>query len=164
MAIIIREAAEADFGAIWNIFHPIVKAGTTYAFNPDTTKDEAFNLWMNQPRRTFVAEENGEILGTYYIKANQAGPGSHIANCGYMVGKNAQGKGIATKMCEHSQEVALLLGFKGMQFNSVVSTNTRAVALWKSLGFETIGTLPKAFEHPQDGYVDAHVMFKWLAT
>ena len=98
MAIVIREANETDFDAIWDIFHPIVKAGTTYAFNPHISKEDAFDLWMNKPRQTFVAEEEGHILGTYYINANYAGPGGHVANCGYMVGKKAQGKGIATKI------------------------------------------------------------------
>ncbi len=114
------------------------------------------------PRKTFVAEENDEILGTYYIKTNQTGPGSHVCNCGYMVSSKARGKGLVTAMCEHSQQIAKELGYKAMQYNSVASTNEGTVRLWIKLGFETVGTLPKAFNHPLKGYVDALVMYKWL--
>ena len=117
---------------------------------------------MHFPRKTFVVEEGGKILGTYYIKSNQLGAGSHVCNCGYMVSAKARGKGLGTAMCEHSQEVALELGYKAMQFNCVVTSNQAAVRLWHKLGFETVGRLPKAFEHPSRGYVDALVMYKWL--
>ena len=119
---------------------------------------------MDYPRKTYVVEEGGEILGTYFIKTNHEGPGAHVCNCGYMVSSNARGKGLATSMCEHSQEQALVLGYKAMQFNFVASSNEGAVRLWNKLGFEIVGTLPKAFEHPNLGLVDAHVMFKWLTT
>ncbi|MDX8387847.1 MAG: GNAT family N-acetyltransferase [Ghiorsea sp.] len=117
---------------------------------------------MSNPRKTFVVEENGKILGTYYIKTNQAGPGKHVCNCGYMVSAVARGKGLATLMCEHSQSVAVEMGYKVMQFNFVASTNEGAIRLWNKLGFQTVGNLPKAFEHPVKGYVDALVMYKWL--
>jgi len=117
---------------------------------------------MELPRKTFVFEEGGTILGTYYIKTNHDGPGDHVCNCGYMVSAEARGRGVATIMCEHSQEVARALGYKAMQFNFVASTNEGAVRLWHDLGFETVGRLPKAFNHPTRGYVDALVMFKWL--
>lgn len=113
--------------------------------------------------KTFVIEKTDDLLGTYFIKPNQGGPGSHVCNCGYMVSSKARGMGLATKMCEHSQQIALELGFKAMQFNSVVSTNEGAVRLWQKLGFDIVGTLPKAFKHPTQGYVDAYVMYKWLA-
>ena len=116
---------------------------------------------MNRAK-TFVIEENNKILGTYYIKTNQSGPGDHVCNCGYMVSSAERGKGLATKMCEHSQKVALELGYKAMQFNFIASTNGGAVRLWGKLGFEVVGRLPKAFNHPSKGYVDAIVMFKWL--
>ncbi len=160
----IREATEADFEKIWPIFHEIVSAGETYGYPQNTSKEEARRLWMHLPRRTFVAEEEGEILGTYYIKTNQPGPGSHVCNCGYMVSSKARGKGLATAMCEHSQKIAIELGYKAMQFNFVTTSNEGAVRLWAKLGFDNVGRLPKAFNHPSKGYVDALVMYKWLET
>lgn len=158
----IREAVVEDFDEIWPIFHEVVSAGDTYAYPQETNKDQALNIWVNTPRKTFVVEESGNILGTYYIKTNQAGPGSHVCNCGYMVSSKARGKGLATAMCEHSQKIAKELGYKAMQFNFVASTNEGAIRLWNKLGFETVGMLPKAFNHPEKGYVDALVMYKWL--
>jgi len=158
----IREASENDFDKIWPIFHEIVSAGETYAYSQDTTKEQALDIWLKTPIKTFVFEENGNILGTYFLKTNQAGPGSHVCNCGYMVSSQARGKGLATAMCKHSQEVAEELCYKAMQFNFVASSNEGAVRLWTKLGFETVGKLPKAFNHPSKGYVDALVMYKWL--
>ena len=161
--MIIRQATEADFAAIWPIFHQIAAAGDTYAYSPDINKQEARRVWMELPAKTYVAEHHGQILGTYYIKINQAGPGAHVCNCGYMVSAEARGIGLATAMCEHSQQIATELGYTAMQFNFVASTNVGAVRLWEKLGFETVGCLPKAFNHPVQGYVDALVMYKWLA-
>ena len=161
-SIDIREATKQDFEDIWPIFNEVASAGDTYAYPRDTSKDEAFNLWMKLPRKTFVIEESGLILATYYIKTNQAGPGSHVCNCGYMVSTEARGKGFATAMCEHSQTVAVELGYKAMQFNFVASSNEGAVRLWHKLGFDTVGRLPKAFNHPVNGLEDALVMYKWL--
>ncbi|MDH3996341.1 MAG: GNAT family N-acetyltransferase [Desulfobulbaceae bacterium] len=158
----IREATEKDFDAIWPIFKEVVSAGETYAHPQETTKDEALKLWMQLPQKTFVIEEDNQILGTYYIKTNQSGPGSHVCNCGYMVSSKARGKGLATDMCEHSQKVAVELGYKAMQFNFVAASNDGAIRLWNKLGFETVGCLPKAFNHPDLGYIDALVMYKWL--
>ena len=158
----IREASDNDFDKIWPIFHEIVSAGDTYAYSPDTTKEQALDIWLKSPMKVFVIEENEQILGTYYIKTNQAGPGSHVCNCGYMVSSKARGKGLATSMCEHSLEIAKELGYKAMQFNFVASSNEGAVRLWSKLGFEIVGNLPKAFNHPSKGYVDALVMYKWL--
>ncbi|WP_239059390.1 GNAT family N-acetyltransferase [Alteromonas hispanica] len=114
------------------------------------------------PLKTFLFENNGEVLGTYYLKTNQAGPGQHVCNCGYMVAESARGKGLATAMCEHSQKVAKELGYKAMQFNFVASTNEGAVRLWQKLGYDIVGRLPNAFNHPTKSYVDALVMYKWL--
>ena len=119
---------------------------------------------METPRKSFVAEDGERILGTYYIKTNKAGPGSHVCNCGYMVPLSSRGKGVATAMCEHSQELAVRLGYKAMQFNFVASSNEGAVRLWRTLGFEIVGRLPLAFKHPEKGYVDALIMYKWLET
>ncbi|KHD06835.1 acetyltransferase [Candidatus Thiomargarita nelsonii] len=160
----IREATEKDFDAIWPIFHEIVSAGETYAYPQDTTRNEALKIWLQAPRKTYVFEDDNKIIGTYYIKTNQSGPGSHVCNCGYMVSSKARGKGLATAMCEHSQKVALELGYKAMQFNFVAASNEGAIRLWNKLGFEIVGRLPKAFNHPSKGYVDALVMYKWLQT
>ncbi|SIS87771.1 Ribosomal protein S18 acetylase RimI [Thalassolituus maritimus] len=160
----IREATKEDWELIWPIFHEIVKAGETYAYETNTTKEQAEKIWLDAPRKTFVFEEDGAVFGTYYLKTNQAGPGNHVCNCGYMVSSSARGRGLATSMCEHSQQIALELGYKAMQFNFVASSNEGAVRLWGKLGFETVGRLPKAFNHSIKGYVDALVMFKWLQT
>src|SRR5690606_15217436 len=122
----------------------------------------ALKLWMDAPRKTVVLEENGQILGTYDIKTNQSGPGDHVCNCGYMVSSAARGRGLATAICGHSQDVARALGYKAMQFNFAVSSNEGAVRLWQKLGFTIVGRLPKAFRHPSRGYVGALVMYKWL--
>lgn len=158
----IRVATESDFEFIWPIFQEVVSAGDTYACERDTSREDAFNIWMRSPRLTCVVEEEGDVLGTYYIKTNQAGPGDHVCNCGYMVSSKARGKGLATSMCEHSQRVAIELGYKAMQFNFVAASNEGAIRLWNKLGFDTVGRLPKAFDHPDRGYVDALIMFKWL--
>lgn len=158
----IREASEQDWDDIWPIFESVVRAGDTYAYPRDSSKDEAFKLWMVAPRQTYIATESGRVLGTYYLKTNQQGPGSHVCNAGYMVCASARGKGVAKKMCLHSQQEAKRMGYKAMQFNFVASSNTVAVHLWTSLGFETVGRLPQAFAHPELGYVDALVMFKWF--
>lgn len=158
----IRKAVEADFDQIWPIFHEIVSAGTTYAIDRDTDRAGARRIWMEAPRETWVAVEDDVVLGTYYIKANQAGGGAHVCNCGYMVASKTQGRGIARMMCEQSQVRAVELGFRAMQFNFVLASNVGAIGLWKKLGFDEVGRLPEAFEHPEAGYVDALVMFKRL--
>ena len=158
----IREATIEDFDEIWPIFHEIVAAGETYAYPRDTSKEQAIKIWLEAPRKTYVFVDGGEILGTYFLKTNQAGPGNHVCNCGYMVSRKARGRGLATEMCEHSQMVARAYGYKAMQYNFVASSNEGAVRLWNKLGFETIGRLPRAFNHPSLGYVDALVMYKWL--
>lgn len=160
----IREATREDFDQIWPIFHEIVAAGETYTYPRDTTQEQALKIWLESPSKTFVCEEDGRILGTYFIKTNQTGAGDHVCNCGYMVSSAARGRGVASAMCEHSQAIARQLGYKAMQFNFVVSSNAGAVRLWHKLGFVTVGRLPRAFRHPSRGYVDALVMYKWLAT
>ena len=158
----IREATKEDFDLIWPIFQEIVRAGETYVYPQNTSKEQALKIWMDNPKKTYVLEEDGDLLGTYYIKTNQAGPGNHVCNCGYMVSSNARGRGLATAMCEHSQDIAKEMGYKAMQFNFVASSNEGAVSLWEKLGFEIVGRLPKAFNHPAKGYIDALVMHKWL--
>lgn len=160
----IRRIEDPDWDTTWSIVQTVVARGDTYPYSPDLGKDEAYRLWVEAPMATYVALYRGEVVGTYYIKPNQPGLGAHVCNCGYMVSENARGQGVATALCEHSQQEALALGFKAMQFNLVVSTNTVAVRLWSRLGYETIGTLPGAFRHKTLGYVDALVMYKWLAA
>lgn len=156
----IRHATDADADAIWQIVEPTIRAGATYTLDPAMSRDAALGYWMGGDRETFVAERDQSVVGTYYIRANQAGGGAHVANCGYMTAPESQGKGVARAMCEHSIAHARERGFRAMQFNFVVSTNQRAVRLWHSMGFETAGRLPAAFRLPSGEYVDALVMFR----
>jgi ribosomal protein S18 acetylase RimI-like enzyme len=151
-----------DWPAIWAILEPVFRAGETYAVDPDLGEHAARSYWLGADRETFVAEEDGSILGTYYLRANQAGGGAHVCNCGYVTGLHATRRGVARQMCLHSLEHARKRGYLAMQFNFVVSTNQRAIRLWQSLGFDIVGRLPRAFRHPAQGYVDALVMFQSL--
>lgn len=158
----IRPATDADLEAILDIVAPTLAAGETYAIARDLDRAGAGAYWFGPTHEVFVAQEDGVVLGTYYLMANQQGGGAHVANCGYMTAPSAQGKGVARAMCEHSLVRAKERGFRAMQFNHVVSTNARAVALWQKLGFDIVGTLPQAFNHPVHGYVDSYVMFRSL--
>lgn len=160
--ITIRPMTLDDFETFWPTFQAVVVAQQTYAYDPALTQDDARHLWLDYPLHTLIAEEDGVLLGSYYLKANAAGPGSHVSNCGYMVSEAARGRGIARLMCEHSQQLAREQGFQAMQFNSVVATNEVAVALWQKLGFDVVGRLPRAYRHKQLGLVDCLVMYKWL--
>ena len=160
--MLIREATARDADAIWKILEPVIRAGDTYTLPADMTSEDALAYWNSPGHEVFVAEESGEILGTYYLRANQKGGGSHVANCGYITAPWASGRGIARAMCQHSLEHAKTRGFRAMQFNFVVSSNERAVRLWQSMGFETVGRLPGAFIHPTFGAVDALVMYRHL--
>lgn len=158
----IRRAAAADQDSIWAIFHAVVAPGDTYAFDPKISRDQALAYWFAAGTHTYVAVQDREILGTYILKPNQGGGGSHVANAAFMVAPQAQGRGIGRAMAEHCLREARRLGFRAMQFNFVLSTNTSALQLWKKLGFEIVGTLPGAFRHPAEGYVDVYVMFRSL--
>jgi GNAT superfamily N-acetyltransferase len=160
--MIIRPSRPEDAEPIWDILRPTLRAGETYAVSPDLSREEALAYWFSPAHEVFVAEEDGRVLGTYYMRANQPGGGRHVANCGYMTAPAAQGRGVARAMGEHSLEHARRRGFKAMQFNFVVSANERAVSLWQRLGFSIAGTLPGAFEHPRLGFVDVYVMFRAL--
>lgn len=165
MTVSVRPFAVSDWPALWPILRATFSKGDTYAFPADASEEEIFDAWINVPKATFVAcDASGQILGSYYIKPNQAGNGSHVCNCGYVVSEVARGKGVASLMCEHSQSSAITLGFLAMQFNFVVSTNSGAVRLWQKLGYDIVGTLPRAFRHPRSGLVDAYVMYKRLAS
>lgn len=160
----IRRFHESDWPSVWPLLRETFAAGDTYTFPPGSTEAEIHRAWVETPAATFVAcDPTGELVGTYYLKPNQPGGGAHVCNCGYVVAARAQGRGVATAMCEHSQAEAIARGFRAMQFNFVVATNERAVRLWQALGFAVVGRLPGAFRHPRLGYVDALVMFKTLA-
>ena len=158
----IRPATPRDSDSVWDILEPVIRAGETYTLPRDMDKESALAYWFAPAREVFVAEEPGSLVGTYFLQANQQGGGSHVANCGYITATHATGRGIAREMCLHSLGRARQRGFLAMQFNFVVSTNTRAVKLWQSLGFAIVGTLPKAFLHPTEGYVDAYIMYRDL--
>ena len=160
--IVLRPATAADHDAIWAIFHEVVAAGDTYAYDPATPRGEALRLWCEAPRATFVAELDGRIAGTYFVKDNQPVLGSHVANAGYMTAGWARGRGIGGAMCEHSLAEARRLGYRAMQFNLVVATNEGAVRLWRRHGFDVVGSLPGAFRHARAGFVYAPVMYRVL--
>jgi ribosomal protein S18 acetylase RimI-like enzyme len=160
---VIRPFLADDWPRLWPILRSTFAAGDTYAFAPESTEDEIFDVWIRAPLATYVATaDDGTIVGTYKLQANQPGLGAHVCNCGYVVAPEARGHGIATLMCEHSQSEARRRGFRAMQYNLVVSANVVAVRLWQKLGFQIVGTLPGAFHHRELGYVDAHVMYKQL--
>jgi len=160
--MLVRPATDGDASAIWAIMEPILRAGETYTQPRDMDRESALAYWHSPEREVFVAEDEGEIVGTYCLQANQKGGGAHVANCGYMTAVTATGRGVARAMCAHSLDRARERGFRAMQFNFVISTNDRAVRLWQSIGFEIVGRLPGAFDHPTQGYVDAYVMYRTL--
>jgi len=181
----IRPATDADRDAIWNIFHEVVAAGDTYALDPNVSREDALAYWFAPGTHTYVAEIDREPVGeadsflgtatssptanpnhitagTYSLRPNQSGGGSHVANAGFMVSASARGRGLGRAMAEHCLSEARRLGFRAMQFNYVISTNTAAIRLWQDLGFKTVGTLPDAFRHPEKGFVDVYVMYRSL--
>ena len=162
MAFSIRPASAADRDAIWRIMEPIIRAGETYSLPRDMVRDEALAHWFAPDRSVFVADDGGEIAGTYYLRANRPGPGAHVANAGFMVSGNAGGKGVGQVLCEHALATAKARGFAAMQFNFVVASNDRAVRLWQRMGFAEIGRAPDAFLHPRLGLVDSLVMYRRL--
>jgi len=182
----IRVATNADRDAVWIIFHETVLPGDTYAFDPNMSREEALAYWFRADTHTYVAEEfcqsiakaagfpgtatpsptvsrqDRNVVGSYILRPNQSGGGAHVANAAFMVAANARGHGVGRRMAEHCLSEARRMGFLAMQFNFVVSTNTRAIGLWKQLGFKIVGTLPGAFRHPEKGYIDVHVMYRSL--
>ena len=160
--IALRPAVPGDCDSIWEILEPVIRAGETYTLPREMSRAAALAWWHAPAHEVFVAEESGAVVGTYILRANQQGGGAHVANCGYITAAHASGRGVARAMCAHSLERARERGFRAMQFNFVVSTNERAVRLWQSMGFEIVGRLPGAFEHPTAGFVDALVMYRGL--
>lgn len=160
----IRTANADDAEQIWEIFHAVISRGDTFVFDPNISREKALAYWFSPETHIFVAVSNAVICGTYILKANQPGLGSHVANAAFMVSPAAQGRGVGRIMAEHCLTEARRQRFRAMQFNFVVSTNTPALALWKSLGFAVVGTLPGAFRHQELGFVDVYVMFRSLET
>jgi len=160
--LLIRRATDADWPAIWSIFRAVIATADTYPYAPDMPEADARRTWMGPGLATYVAERGADIVGTYVLKPNQPALGAHVANAGYMVRPSTFGRGIGAAMCEHSLDEARAAGYRAMQFNAVVSTNTRAVALWQRLGFQIIGTVPEGFRHRDGGYVDLLIMHRRL--
>jgi len=159
---LIRPATAVDRTAIWRVIEPAIRAGETYTLPRDLSEDDALSYWFSPAHEVFVAVIDDAIVGSYYLRPNQGGNGSHVANCGYITAPWAAGRGVAHVMCRHSLGRARQRGFLAMQFNIVVSTNERAVRLWQRMGFEIVGRIPNAFRHPTAGLVDAFVMYRAL--
>ena len=158
----IRKAVPGDEDGLWRILEPVIRAGETYDFPPQTDRDDALRAWLAPANVCYVAQEGGELVGTYVLHPNRKGAGSHVSNCGYMTASHAHGRGIASAMCAHSLEEARAAGYRAMQFNFVLASNHRAVALWQRMGFQIVGRVPEAFLHPVQGYADALVMYQRL--
>ncbi len=161
--MLIRDATAADWPQIWPFLREIVRAGETYAYDRDMDEATARKLWLvGSPGRTVVAVEDDALVGTASMYANRPGGGSHVASASFMVDPRASGKGVGRALGEEVLAWACNNGFRAVQFNAVVETNVAAVALWRSLGFELIGTVPEAFRHPTQGYVGLHIMYRRL--
>ncbi len=158
----IRPAAAGDRTPIWEIFEPVIRAGETYALPRALSETDALAFWMNPGHDVYVAETDGRIVGTYFLRPNHVSGGAHVGNCGYMTAHGESGRGVGRAMCAHSIDRARARGFRAVQFNFVVSSNDRAVRLWQHFGWEIVGRLPGAFHHPALGYVDAYVMYRSL--
>jgi len=160
---LIRQFEANDWPGVLDHAGAGIQGGETYAVPVNISEDDAYRFWIQAPRAIFVAQDDdGYYLGTYFIKTNHPGPGNHVCNCGYIVSESARGRGLAGELCRHSLDVARERGYRAMQYNLVVAKNTAAIRAWEKHGFHIAGTLPGAFHHPRDGYVDAHVMFQTL--
>jgi L-amino acid N-acyltransferase YncA len=158
----IRPAEARDKSAIWRIIKDVIAGGDTYVFSPDASEEEMMAVWFTPDKHNYVAELDGEIVATFWLRPNQPGLGKHVGNAAYMVSPKAHGKGIGKKIAVWSLDEARRLGFRAMQFNFVVKSNTVAVKLWQSIGFEIIGEIPDAMEHTRDGLTDALIMYRRL--
>jgi ribosomal protein S18 acetylase RimI-like enzyme len=160
--VLIRPYESRDWEDVWNVLEPVFREGECYAFPRDISPERARQIWTDTKEAFVAVDDDGRIIGTYYLRPNFEGGGSHVCNCGYAVSESARGRGVAAAMCELSQQEAAARGYLAMQFNFVVSSNAAAVNLWKKMGFEVVGTLPRVFRHPKLGLVDAFVMHKFL--
>jgi ribosomal protein S18 acetylase RimI-like enzyme len=162
--ITIRPFEPRDRDALWRVLEPVFRAGETYAIDPDIPREDALAYWCGPGRQVFSAVIDGRLVGSYFLARNQMGGGSHVCNCGFVTDPDQHGRGIARSMLAHALASARSAGFRAMQFNFVISSNLRAVALWERAGFKIVGRLPGAFNHPKEGYVDALVMHKPLGA
>lgn len=160
--MMLRPAKPADDDQLWAILEPVFREGETYCLARDISRAAALDYWSGGPHRVFVAEDAGAVLGSYFLSPNQKGGGAHVCNCGFVTAASARGKGVARAMLAHALEMAKADGYLAMQFNFVVATNERAIAIWRDMGFDVVGRLPGAFRSPKDGYVDALVMYRPL--
>ncbi len=161
--LLVSKQKETDWPQLWRVLVPAFRAGESYPLPRDVSEEEAKRYWIKTDGYNAVArDETGAIVGVYYLRPDQGGPGAHICNAGYVITEAARGRGLATALCLQSQEQARAMGFRGMKFNLVVSTNIAAVKAWKRAGMEIIGTVPGAFRHPAQGFVDAYIMFRAL--
>ena len=158
----IRRATDGDADAIWAMLEPVFRAGDSYAVDRDITRDAALDFWCGRNRQARIAEAGSAPVGTYYLCPNHGGGGAHVANAGFVTAEGAAGRGVARAMLAHALDCARGAGFRAMQFNFVVSTNTRAIDIWLAYDFAVVGRLSKAFHHPTEGYVDALVMYRSL--
>jgi len=160
--VLTREASDADWPQVWELFRLVAASGDVFAYDEATTEEVARKLWFDPPAVCYIAEVDGQFAGTYYVRPNAVGRGKHVANAGYMVMPAFRGRGLARMMCEHSLDTARRLGFTAMQFNFVVASNTAAVRTWEACGFAVVGRVPGAFRHAELGFIDALVMFRAL--
>lgn len=160
--MLIRPARQSDLDALWELWNGVMQERVFFPHLPETSRKEIERSWLNFNNHLYVSEAKGEIDGGYALKANQPGYGSHIANAAYMVNPNARGSGLGHKLCIHSIKSANQLGFRGLQFNMVVSSNLPAIKVWESHGFKKIGKVPDGFYHYQKGYIDAYIYFRDL--
>jgi ribosomal protein S18 acetylase RimI-like enzyme len=158
----IRKAVEEDKPAVWSIMKAVIAGGDTYVFDPETSEEEMLAYWFSPEKHVYVVEDGGKVLGTYWLKSNQPGLGDHIGNGAYMVSPDAKGKGIGKLMALHSIDEGKRIGYHAIQFNFVVKSNTAAVNLWKSVGFEVIGEIPDAIRHSKNGLTNAYIMYRKL--
>lgn len=158
----IRKATCQDRDAVWKIIRSVIEGGDTYVFAPGTSEDEMIDYWFSPEKHNYVAVTDGDVVGIFWLKPNQPGLGSHVANAAYAVSPEAVGKGIGRMMADFSIDEARRLGFKAMQFNFVVKSNDVAVRLWQNVGFEIIGEIPDAFDHVRDGLTNAYIMYRKL--
>jgi ribosomal protein S18 acetylase RimI-like enzyme len=157
--LVIRESNTEDHDDVWSIIKSVIAGGDTYVFDPNSTREKMIKFWFAPDKHTYVATDNNKIVGSFFIKDNQPDLGSHIANAGYMTSPEARGKGIGKAMGEFSLVEARRIGYKAMQFNIVIASNTAAVALWKKIGFDIIGEIPEAFNHKKLGITNAYIMY-----
>lgn len=158
----LRATSDQDHNVLWSMLKPVFRSGDTYAIDPEITQKDAIAYWTGADAGSYILSDETGALGTYYLKTNAQGGGAHVCNCGFITAPASRGKGAARIMLDDALKRAKECGYKAMQFNFVLSNNTRAIDIWTRAGFDTVGRLPNAFDHPNDGMIDALVMFKTL--